>query len=153
MLVENADVDLPMFVEFIGDACARQNVEREILSLRSAHVRMTVDPTEAEPARKVWNEPPVRPDKIVTAAEVHAEVMVLHAANNRFRHEGETKLIVAPGPTPNAFGAVVHAPPDASGDELRSNLIAVGISDYAKQVTGLHGDFESRRIKRFSCGS
>src|SRR5260370_42419434 len=97
MLVKRTRIDLPTVVDFVGHADARQNVERKILALRPTHVRMTVDPTETEPARNVRNDPPVRPDKIVTAAEIHPEVMIFHAANNRLGHERETKLIIAAG--------------------------------------------------------
>src|SRR5437762_4481083 len=63
VLVKYADVDLPMVVEFVSHPCTRQNVECKILALRSAQVRVAVDPTETEPAGKIRNEPPVRPDK------------------------------------------------------------------------------------------
>src|SRR5437899_3292039 len=106
MLIKNADVDLPTLIQFVRHAGAGQNVEREILALRTAHVGVAVDPTEPEPARKIGNEAPVRPDKIVTAAEIYAEVMIFHAAKDRLRHQGETKLIVAAGP---AVG-LIYAP-------------------------------------------
>src|SRR5260370_38553840 len=98
MLVKHARIDLPTVVDFVGHADARQNVERKILALRPTHVRMTVDPTETEPARNVGNESPVRPDKIVTAAEIHPEVMIFHAANNQLGHELETTLLISVDP-------------------------------------------------------
>ncbi len=130
MLVKHAGIDLPTFVDFVGHADAGQNVERKILALRPTHVRMTVDPTETEPARNVGNESPVRPDKIVTAAEIHPEVMIFHAANNRLGHERETKLIIAAGPTV----AVIHTPADSTGNKFGPDLVTVRISEDAEQV-------------------
>src|ERR1051326_2309926 len=112
---------------------------------------MTVDPTESETAGKVGDESPIRPDKIVTAAEVHAEVMIFYAANDRLGHERETELIVTARP----IVGVVYAPANSGGDKLRRDLVAVGISKNAKQVTGLHGNFPAWRIEWFAafcCG-
>src|SRR5437660_5052756 len=141
MLVKGADVDLPILIDFVGHAEAGQNVEGEILSLRTAHVGVTVDPTETEAARNVGNQSPIRTNKIVTAAEVDAEIMIFDSADNRFGHQGETKLIVTARPAV----AVVHAPPNAAGDELRSNFVTIGISENAEQISGFNCDFESRR--------
>src|SRR5438270_10986411 len=109
MLIKGADVHLPTLVDFIRHTDAGQNVESEILSLRSAHVRVTVDPTQTEPARKIGNQPPVRSHEIVAAAEIDAEVMIFHAAKDRLGHESETKLMITACP----IIAVVHAPTNA----------------------------------------
>src|SRR5260370_14932057 len=130
MLVKHARIDLPTFVDLIRHADAGQNVEREILPLRPTHVRVTVDPTETEPARNVRNDPPVRPDKIVTAAEIHAKVMVLHPAKDRLCHQGETKLIVAASPV----FAVIDAPANPPGNKFRPDLVTIGIAEDAEQV-------------------
>src|SRR5438270_564973 len=105
MLIENARVQFPALIDLIGNAGASQNIEGKILPLRSAHVRIAVDPTEAESAGKVGNQAPVGPDKIVAAAEIDPEVMILHAAKDWFRHQGEAKLVV----TAHPIVAVVHA--------------------------------------------
>src|SRR5437763_13460604 len=110
MFVENPEVDPPMVIQFVSDPGAGQNVESEILTLRSAHVGVTVDPAEAESAGKVRNESPIWPNEIVAAAKVHAVIKVFDAANNRFGHERETKLVVTARPTPKTFRAVIHAP-------------------------------------------
>src|SRR6266480_3693673 len=145
MFVKSTDVHLPTPVDLIRHADAGQNVESKILALRSAHVRVTVDPAQAEPTRKIGNETPERPDKIVTAAEIDAEVMVLHPAKDRLGHQGETKLIVAASPVV----AVIHAPANSSGNKFRPDLVTVGVAENAKQVARLNGDFEPWRIKRF----
>src|ERR1700757_905191 len=106
MPIKHAGIDLPAAVDFVGESGSGQNVEGEILSLRSAHVRMTVDPTQTEPAGKIRNNSPVRAHKIITAPEVDAEIMIFHAANDRFRHQGETKLVVTTRPVL----AIVHSP-------------------------------------------
>src|SRR4051812_14474133 len=87
MFVLHADVDLPMIVQLVSDACAGENVEREILPLRSAHVRIAVDPAETESAGKIWHDARIRTHEIVTAAEIHAVVKIFHAANDRLRHQ------------------------------------------------------------------
>src|SRR5947209_20216729 len=130
MFITRADVHFPTFVDFIRNADAGQNVESKILSLRSTHVRVTVDPTQTEPARKIGNEAPVRPDEIVTAAEINAEIMVLHTAKDRLGHEREAKLIVAASPVV----AVVHAPANSPGNKFRTDLVTVGIAENAEQV-------------------
>src|SRR5207302_7327501 len=96
----------------------------------SAHVRVTVDPTQAESARNVGNQPPLRSHEIVTAAEIDAEIMIFHSAKDRLRHEGETKLIVTASPVV----AVVHAPANAPGNKFRTDLVTVGIAENAEQV-------------------
>src|SRR2546430_2497284 len=146
MFVKRADIHLPTLVDFVGNADAGQNVESKILPLGAAHVGVTVDPAQAEPARKIRNEAPVWPDKIITAAEIDAEVMVLHSAKDRLGHQGETKLIVAASPVV----AVVHAPANASGNKFRPDLVTTGVAENAKQIARLNGDFEPRRIKRFA---
>src|SRR5436190_4638652 len=146
MFIKRANIHLPTSIDFIRHTDAGQNVEGEILALRSAHVGVTVDPAQAEPARKIGNEPPVRPDKIITAAEIDAEVMVLHSAKDRLGHQGETKLIVTASPVV----AVVHAPANSSGNKFRPDLVTTGVAENAKQIARLNGDFEPRRIKRFA---
>src|SRR6266571_3991630 len=136
MLVKNARVYLPTLVDFIRHPHAGQNVESKILTLRSTHVRVTVDPTQTEAAGKIGNNSPVRSHKIITPAEVDAKIMVFHAAEDRLRHQGQTKLIVTAGPTPKAFGAVIHTPANSTGDKLRPDLITVRVVENAEQVTG-----------------
>src|ERR1043166_9103788 len=123
MFVKRADVDLPTIIDFVRDADRGQDVESEILTLRTAHVRVAVDPTESEAAGKVGDESPIRPDKIVTAAEVHAEIMIFHAANDRLGHERETKLIVAARP----IVGVVYTPATSAGGKFRRDLVAVAL--------------------------
>ena len=130
MLVKHARIDLPAFVDLVGHADPGQNVEREILALRPTHVRVTVDPTETEPARNVWNEPPVRPDEIVTAAEIDAEIMIFYAAKNWLGHERETKLIVAASPVV----AVIDAPANPPRNKFGPDLVTIGIAEDAEQV-------------------
>src|SRR5438105_6615877 len=130
MFVKRAHVHLPTLVDFVRNADSGQNVESKILSLGAAHVRVTVDPTQAEPARKVGNQPPRRPHKIVTAAEVNAEVMIFHAAKDRLGDERETKLIVAASP----IVAVVYAPANTPGHKFRTDLVTVGVAENAEQV-------------------
>src|ERR1041385_2421322 len=110
---------------------------------------MAVDPAEPESAGKVRGEPAVWPDKIVTAAEVHAEIMIFHAANDRLGHERETKLIVTARP----IVSVVYTPANSAGDKFRRDLVAVRISENAKQIAGLYGNFPARRIEWFAAFS
>src|SRR5205823_11432101 len=56
------------------------------------------------------------------------------------------ELIVAARPVV----AVIHAPTNSALDKLRSDLVAVRISENAKQISGLHSNFESRRIQSFA---
>src|SRR6266480_4745520 len=112
MLIENARVNFPALIDLIGSADAGQNVESKILTLRSAHVRIAVDPAETESAGKIGNDSPVGTHKIVTSAEIDAEVMIFHAAKDRLRHQGQAELIVAARPVV----AVIHAPTNSALD-------------------------------------
>src|ERR1700741_3562917 len=119
MLIKNSGIHFPTLVDLIGEAGAGQNVEGEILALRAAHIRVAVDPTEAETAGKIRNDAPVRLNKLVTAAAVHAEIMIFNAADSRLRHQRERELIVATRPVV----AVVHAPANPARDKLRRDLV------------------------------
>src|SRR5262249_3798825 len=109
---------------------------------------MTVDPTESEFTREVGNDPPIGPDKIVTAAQIDTEVMVLDSAKDGLGQEGQAKLIVAARPVL----AVVYAPTNPPGQEFGTDFITVGVTQNAKQITGLKRNFESWWIQRFSWG-
>src|SRR5262249_15005751 len=148
MLIKRTDVDLPVFFDFVRHPDAGQNIESEILSLCAGNSRVAVDPTQTESARNVWNEPPVRPDEIVTAAEIDAEIMIFDASKNWLRHHRQTKLIVAAGPAV----CVVHSPANPSGDKLRPDLVAVRITEHSEQISRLNRNFESRRIERLNLG-
>src|SRR5262249_27698773 len=140
--------DLPVLVDFVGDADAGQNIESEILSLCAGNSRMAVDPAQTESARDVRNESPVRPDEIVTAAEIDAEIMIFDAAKNRLGHQRQTKLIVTAGPVVG----VVHPPANPPGDKLRPDLVAIWITEHPEQISRLNCNFKSRRIERFNLG-
>src|SRR5437867_1793411 len=87
-----------MIIQAVGDACCRQNVEREILPLSAGNIRMTVDPATAESTRNVRNQPAARRHKIVVEADVEPEIVVFDPAKNRFSHGANIKLIITAEP-------------------------------------------------------
>src|ERR1044072_9411613 len=65
MLVERSDRDVPVFINDVGDARSRKDVEREILPLPARHFVVAVDSAGAYTARNVGNESRVWLNEIV----------------------------------------------------------------------------------------
>src|SRR5947209_10032952 len=145
MLVKHSGIDLPVIVDLIGKSHRRQNIEGEVLALRSAHIRMAVDPTQTKAAAKIGGDAPVSLHKIVAAAEVDSEIMAFDAAKNRLGQQGEAKLMIAASPV--VF--VVHAPTHAPGDKFRADFVIVRVAEHAEKISRLQRGFESWRIQRF----
>src|SRR6202040_1164563 len=89
MLIQNFDVHFPMLVELKGKSDRTQNIEREILALRSAHVGIAINPAQSKPTERVGNQSAIRLHEVVPATEVYTEIMVLDAADDRLGQEGQ----------------------------------------------------------------
>src|SRR5438874_11190997 len=109
MLIKCSYVYLPMFIEAIGNAGCRYNIERKVLALSARNFRMTVDPSQTKSARKVGNEAAAWSDKVIAHPEIESEILVLDSAKNRLRNGAYVKLVVTAQPTV----ALYHPPTNA----------------------------------------
>ena len=144
MLIQYADVDLPLLVHLVGNAGGGKNIECKILALSAGNIGVTVDPAETETARAIRNDPAARLNEIISHPEVQAKVMVLDPLQDWLRYGADVKLVVTTQPT----SAVDHAPAHPPGHELRRDLVIARRIEYAKEITRFHRKLEPRRIER-----
>src|SRR6059058_2959069 len=91
MLIERADVHAGALVHAIRKPGRRQDVEREILTLRTKYVCVAVDNAESDAAGDVGCDAPARLHEIVTHPGGDTEVVRLRSAEDRLGHAEEIK--------------------------------------------------------------
>src|SRR5262249_55881984 len=104
---------------------------------------MAVDPAGAYTARDVGNKSPAWLNKIITKPQVESEVVILDSFENRFRHRGDIKLMLATQPAI----ASNDSPADTLCEKQSTDLIVGGRINRSKQVAGLQCEFDSVRIE------
>src|SRR5437868_9519111 len=141
MLIKDTDLTAKAVAKLIGNARGAQNVEGEILPLRSELLGMAVDPPKADAARKIWDESATGADKVVAQSQIHPEVMVLDSANDRLGQKAEVNLIVT---AKESFAVEVVSPAHARGQKIGADLIIARRIKRAKQVCAFDGEIKTR---------
>src|SRR5437762_8858865 len=145
VLIQYTDLPAEAVAKLIGNSHSAQNVEGEILSLPPELPRLAVDSPETNTPGEIWDKPATGGDKVVAQSQIHPEVMVLDAANDRLGQKAEVNLVVA---TKESFAVEVVSPAHPRGQDIGADLIILGRIKRAKEVCTFNGELETRRFVR-----